>query len=82
VASSYLGDTTINATATALQWWLAADPLDLPVIEVGFLRGITSPTVEEVTMDPHYLGIEIRGFFDFGVRQQAYQAAVMSKGAA
>lgn len=82
VASSYLGNTAINATATALQWWLAADPLDLPVIEVGFLRGATSPTVEEVAMDPHYLGIEMRGYFDFGVRQQAYQAAVMSEGAA
>lgn len=82
VASSYLGNATINATATALQWWLAADPLDMPVIEVGFLRGVTSPMVEEVAMDPHFDGIELRGLFDFGVRQQAYQAAVMSKGAA
>ena len=82
VASAYLGNAAINATATALQWWLAADPLDLPVIEVGFLRGVTSPMVEEVAMDPHFDGIELRGLFDFGCKQQVYQAAVMSKGAA
>lgn len=81
VPSAYLSDATIPGySATA--WWLAADPLDLPVIEAGFLRGAVAPTVEEVAVDPHHLGIELRGFFDFGVRKQVYQAAVKSKGAA
>lgn len=67
---------------SALAWYILADPADLPVIEVGFLRGAVGPTVEDVAMDPHYLGIEMRGYIDFGVAKQVPQAGVKSKGAA
>ena len=57
-------------------YWLVADPASLPVIEVGFLRGATSPTVEVVEPDSDELGMAMRGFWDFGVNKQVYQAAV------
>lgn len=87
VVSTYLANlkTSEGASETgvsALAWYILADPADLPVIEVGFLRGAVGPTVEEVAMDPHYLGIEMRGYMDFGVAKQVPQAGVKSKGAA
>lgn len=87
VVSTYLANlkTAEGASETgvsALAWYILADPADLPVIEVGFLRGAVGPTVEEVALDPHYLGIEMRGYMDFGVAKQVPQAGVKSKGAA
>ena len=61
---------------TAGDYYLTADPNALPVIEVGFLRGATSPTVEMVEPDADELGISARGYFDFGVRKQVHQASV------
>jgi len=48
-------------------WWLCADPNDLPVMEVGFLNGQRSPIVEQAEASFDTLGIEVRGYFDFGV---------------
>ena len=58
VSSSYL--------TSATTWWLAADPMDLPAMEVAFLNGQRSPTVETANADFNVLGIQMRGFFDFG----------------
>jgi phage major head subunit gpT-like protein len=74
VVSAYLS----NATA----WWLLADPEDLATIEVAFLNGQESPTVEQADADFNTLGIQMRGYFDFGVNKQEYRAGVKSKGAA
>jgi len=48
-------------------WWLCSDPNDLPVMEVGFLNGQRSPIVEQAEASFDTLGIEVRGYFDFGV---------------
>ena len=66
--------------ANSTKWWLIADPADVPVIEVGFLRGAQNPRVEEVDADSDELGIAMRGYFDFGVKKQVPQAAVQSNG--
>jgi len=75
VRSSYLTDST-----TA--WYLLADPNDLPVIEVAFLNGQETPVVEHADADFDQLGIQMRGYFDFGVGLQDYRGGVKSKGAA
>jgi len=59
VDSAYLTSSTT--------WWLCADPNDLPVMEVGFLNGQRSPIVEQAEASFDTLGIEVRGYFDFGV---------------
>jgi phage major head subunit gpT-like protein len=55
-------------------WWLAADPADLPTMEVGFLNGQRQPTVEQAEADFDVLGIQVRGFFDFGVSKAESRA--------
>jgi hypothetical protein len=81
VRSSYLSNSTITGNSTTA-WYLMASPSDIPVIEVVFLNGQQSPTVEEADADFSTLGIEMRGYFDFGVAKQDYRGAVKSKGAA
>jgi len=64
VESSYL---TNAATGSNSVWWLVADPNDLPAMEVGFLNGQQQPTVEQAEADFDVLGIQVRGYFDYGV---------------
>ena len=59
VSSAYLSSTST--------WWLCADPNDLPTMEVGFLNGQRQPTVEQAEADFDVLGIQVRGYYDFGV---------------
>jgi hypothetical protein len=51
-------------------WYLLADPIDLPVIEVAFLNGQEAPTIETADADFNVLGIQMRGLYYFG-RQSA-----------
>jgi phage major head subunit gpT-like protein len=59
---------------SASTWWLAADPADLPTMEVGFLNGQRQPTVEQAEADFDTLGIQVRGYFDFGVSKAESRA--------
>jgi hypothetical protein len=72
VESSYL---TNAATGTNSVWWLVADPGDLPAMEVGFLNGQQQPTVEQAEADFDVLGIQVRGYFDYGVAKGEPRAA-------
>ena len=55
---------------------------DMPLIEVAFLNGQQQPTIESARADFDTLGIDLRGFFDFGVDWIDYRGGVKSKGAA
>jgi hypothetical protein len=61
-------------------WYLLADPSDLPVIEVAFLNGNESPTIETAEADFNQLGVRMRGYHDFGVNLQDPRGGVKSKG--
>ena len=63
-------------------WYLLADPNDVAVIEVAFLNGQESPTIETAEADFNVLGIQMRGYHDFGVELQETRAGVKSKGEA
>lgn len=80
IRSSYLGNASYGNSTTA--WYLLADPQTLSMIEVCFLNGQQNPTVETADADFNTLGIQMRGYHDFGVSKQDYRAAVKSKGAA
>jgi phage major head subunit gpT-like protein len=67
VSSSYLTSGTT--------WWLVANPGELPAMEVAFLNGQRTPTVQQAEADFDTLGIQVRGHFSFGV------AKAESKGA-
>ena len=68
VASTYLTNTT--------DYYLLASPADLPVMEVAFLNGTQSPIVETAEADINVLGVQMRGYFDFGVAKAEYLAGV------
>ena len=61
-------------------WYLVADPNDLAVIEVAFLNGQDAPTIEQAQVDFNLLGIQMRGFHDFGVAKQDARGAVKMAG--
>ena len=63
-------------------WYLLADPADLPVIEVAFLNGQESPTIETAEADFNVLGIRMRGYHDFGCALQDPRGGVKAKGEA
>ena len=67
---------------SAKAWYLLADPIDLPLIEVAFLNGQESPTIESAEADFNYLGIQMRGYHDFGVALQDCRSGIKCKGEA
>jgi hypothetical protein len=79
--SRYLANTHYTG-ASAKAWYLLADPNDLPVIEVAFLNGQEAPTIETAEADFNVLGIQMRGFHDFGCSLQDPKGGVRSKGEA
>ena len=79
--SAYLSDSSISGNS-ALAWYLLADPQDIAVIETVFLDGVETPTVESAEADFDELGIQMKGFWDFGVRKREYRGGVKSKGEA
>lgn len=81
VRSSYLSNAAYTGYSTTA-WYLLCDPEDIPVIEAVFLNGQQLPTIETSEAVFNQLGIEMRGYHDFGVSKQEYRGGVMSKGAA
>ncbi len=77
--SRYLSNTQYTGYSDKA-WYLLADPTDLPVIEVAFLNGQESPTIETAEADFHVLGVQMRGYHDFGVALQEPRGGIKSKG--
>lgn len=67
VSSSYL---TSGST-----WWLVANKGELPAMEVAFLNGQRTPTVQQAEADFDTLGIQVRGHFSFGVAKAESRGA-------
>jgi len=81
VSTPYLSNSSYTGySATA--WYLLADPQELATIEVVFLNGVETPTVEMADADFDLLGIAMRGYHDFGVNLMEKRAGIKSKGAA
>jgi hypothetical protein len=80
VRSSYLSNAAYTGNS-ATAWYLIADPNDMPVIEVVFLNGRDTPIVESADADFNTLGIQMRGYHDFGVAKQEFRGGIKSKGA-
>lgn len=81
VVSDWLSDSSISGySATA--WYLLMNPALLAAMVVSFLYGEENPTVESSDADFSTLGVDFRGYHDFGCDQAEYLAGVKSKGAA
>lgn len=81
VKSVFLGDSTITGYSTTA-WYLLRDPSVAAGVVVSFLDGVETPTVESQDAEFSTLGMEFRGYHDFGVDQAEYLCGVKSKGAA
>jgi hypothetical protein len=79
--SRYLSNAQYTGNSSKA-WYLLAEPTDLPVIEVAFLNGQEAPTIETADADFNVLGVQMRGFHDFGVSLQDYRGGIKAKGEA
>ena len=81
VKSSYLH--RLGATPSATQWYLLSNPTtDVSGIQIAFLDGQQTPTINSAETSFNTLGMQMRGYFDFGVALQDPRAIVKVKGAA
>lgn len=81
--SAYLSNTKFTGNSTK-KWYMLADPSELGVgvIELLFLNGQQMPTIETSEADFKTLGLDMRGFHDFGANLQEYRLGVAMKGEA
>jgi hypothetical protein len=79
--SRYLSNSSYTGNSEKA-WYLLSDPADLPVIEVAFLNGQESPTIETADADFGTLGIRMRGYHDFGASLQDPKGGAKAKGEA
>ncbi len=79
--SRYLANAQYTG-ASDKAWYLLAAPDDLPVIETAFLNGQESPTIETAEADFNVLGVQMRGYHDFGCALQEPRGGIKSKGEA
>jgi len=82
--SEWLSRTIGSQAGSSTAWYLMADPADVAALEIAYLDGKETPTVEYFGLDQdvNVLGVSWRVFWDFGVARAEYRAMVKSKGSA
>jgi len=82
ICAPQLSDSSITGYSTTAWYLLGDKSMGSPMV-VSFLNGQETPTVESADADFSTLGVEFRGYHDFGVDLgDGYLNALMSKGAA
>lgn len=81
ISTPYLNSQSL-AGSSAVGWYLFGDPADVPSLEIAFLNGVETPTIESVDAPPDQLGMGFRGWMDFGVKEQDPRGSIFSKGEA
>ena len=96
VSTNLLGGTTKDTAAniyvnrfapafsrylSAAPWYLVANPMAMPLMQVAFLNGRQEPFVETADADFNTLGVQMRCYYDYGASFGEYRAAVRSTGA-
>ena len=79
VMSPYLSNSLIAGGSTTA-WYLLADPADVPMISIGYLKGQRTPTIDQGVPDANLLGFRYRCYFDFGIGAVDYRAGVLNAG--
>lgn len=82
IVANQLSDSSYTGYSTTA-WYLMGDKSQGTPVVVSFLNGQETPTVESADADFNTLGIQFRGYHDFGCDLgDGYLNALMSKGAA
>jgi len=83
IVSPYLGTVSGLSGASDVAWYLLAPPgAGMAVVQVGYLAGQRTPIVESAETDFNTLGMQWRGYWDFGAALFEPRAGVKSKGEA
>jgi hypothetical protein len=81
VVCDWLSDPDFTGSSMTA-WYLFRAPRNLAAVVVSFLNGQQNPTVDVAEADFNQLGVQFRGYHDFGVDLAEYLAGIKSKGAA
>ncbi len=81
VVVPWLSDTSISGYST-VAWYLFRNPGVMAAMVVSFLNGMQTPTVESTDADFNTLGVDFRGYHDWGCDLADYLAGIKVKGAA
>lgn len=81
VVVDWLSDSAFTGNS-AKAWYLLRSPSILAPVVVSFLDGIQTPTVDMAEADFNQLGVQFRGYHDFGVDFAEWLAGIKSKGEA
>lgn len=76
----WLSDSAFTGYSTTA-WYLFRNPSMMAPMVVSFLNGMQTPTVESADADFDELGVQFRGYHDWGCDQAEYLAGLKSKGA-
>ncbi|MBT9156658.1 MAG: hypothetical protein DDT37_01646 [Firmicutes bacterium] len=69
------------AGSGATIWYLLRNPAVHAAVVASFLDGVQTPTVESTDADFDQLGIQFRGYHDFGCDRAEWLAGIKSQGA-
>lgn len=81
VVCDWLSDPTFTGQS-AKAWYLFRAPTILAPVVVSFLDGVQTPTVDMAEADFNQLGVQFRGYHDFGVDQAEWLSGIKVKGEA
>lgn len=81
VVQNRLSDSAFTGYSTTAWYLIGNDAMMKPML-VTFLNGQQTPTVESTDADFDTLGIQFRGYHDFGCDKGEYLGSLKSKGAA
>jgi phage major head subunit gpT-like protein len=81
VVCDWLSDAAFTGQS-AKAWYLFRAPSVLAPVVVSFLDGVQTPTVDMAEADFNQLGVQFRGYHDFGVDFAEWLAGVKVKGEA
>jgi hypothetical protein len=79
MVSPYLSNANYSGNSET-GWYLFANPSAVAAFGVAYLNGQESPVVEQQDAPFDQLGVQFRGYIDFGVCQLDTQGAVFSSG--
>lgn len=79
VVSPYLEFSSLTGNSTTA-WYVLSGPTDTAVVEVDFLNGVESPTVESTSADFNQLGLAWRVYWDYAANLAEYRGGIRSAG--
>lgn len=80
LSTPYIANSAFTGYST-VKWYMICNPARLAMIEACFLNGKQTPTVEQGEASFSTLGVQMRGYHDFGCNKQEYRAVVQGSGA-